>query len=199
MHSTTYGVHVGEVVEKHLACAHFVPHSSHGPILAADIDPLVAKQHLSLGTGVQKQVIGFTAVLVHGCFHHQTVQVAVGLAGGERATLLLCLWAAGRVRLHRVLHRVLHRAAPGSLILEHLRQDPATVGRRYSKPDCFPSLLVLLFQFWPLHWNTRMSHMFYIPFRKARRALSVLRNYQTIISSLMCQKELSTKTRHPDG
>lgn len=91
----THSVHVGEVVEKHLARAHFVPHSSYCPVLAADIDSFVAEEHLPLDTGVRKQVIGFKAVLIHS-FHHQAIQVAVGLAGGWRAPLL-CLRTAGAV------------------------------------------------------------------------------------------------------
>lgn len=152
----TYRVHVGEVVEKHLSCAHFVPHSSHGPVLAADIDSFVAEEHLSLGTGVQKQVIGFAAALVF-C-HHQTVQMAVGLAGGRWAPLP-CLWTAGAARAHWVHDR----GEPGCFILEHLRQDPATVGWRYSKPHCFPCVSFFLFPFWSLHG--KFLHV-YIPFRK---------------------------------
>lgn len=155
----TYWVHVGQVVEEHLASAHLVPHSSYGPVLAADVDPLVAEHHLSLDAGVQKQVVRFTPVLVHcGLPRRQAVQMSVGLAGGQRAALLR-LGAAGTVRVHWVWSR----ATPGSVVLEHLSQDPAAVGRRYPKPDGFPSFVSFLLHSWLLHGNISESHIVYIP------------------------------------
>lgn len=80
--------------------AHFVPHPSDGPVLAADIDPFVAEELLPLGTGVQKQVIRFKAALISSRHRRpQTVQVTVGLGGGGWAPLLYP-GAAGSVRVY---------------------------------------------------------------------------------------------------
>lgn len=146
----TYRIDVGEVVEQHLSCTHFVSDSSYGPVLAADVDPLVTEQLLSLGTGVQKQVIGFAAVLILG--HPETVQVAVGLAGGVWALSLRARVAA----LLRVC-RGRQRSTPGCFILEYLRQHPTAVGRCYSEPHCFSSLFFLPFPLWFLHSYTSFS------------------------------------------
>lgn len=143
----TYRVAAGEAAEQHLSRAHLVPHSSDGPVLAADVDPLLAEQLVSLGTRVQKQVIGFAAALVLG--HPETGQVAVGFGGTRALWLRAC--AAALLRGCRARQR----STPGCFILEHLRQHPTAVGCCYSEPHCFSCLFFLLFPSWFLHCYTR--------------------------------------------